>query len=423
MDRARQSGAFRFPEEREQGHHHQQRLQSFAQQDGEGADEEGGCIACAALDRLLGLHQQAVDRVGLRRERRNGRPRGQRAAIGAHRRLEALAQGRITQVQLRFDRFHAIEVGRQRQLRRLAGGAVAVRLEARGDAAAREREALGTFGHRTCRMRTQVAEHGTRAIQAQCWRQLRRASPREVTEAGHQARRRAAGGKRLRTGGRFGGVGQRAGVIRQRPAVGFRQLRRIRGHRRARHALGDHLVERQGAAFVGTRLVGEIDRRRRQLCAGNAIAASARAVAAGALCAVQARRMRKIRRLRRRGGNGIRLQQGIGQRMRLLRDGGRRSLRLDQSPQLVRAGQQRAGCRHRRQVGDVAPRRARKFLHLGVFRCAGHRAIRDRASVVGREVIQHLPGLRHGRGDVGGARAGGERQQRRKQRHVADANR
>ena len=91
----------------------------------------GGDFLCA--------YQETIDSIGLLHHRFHGSAARQRSAIGAHRRFKLGAQRAVTRIKLRFDRFHPIEVSRQRQLGGLCLRTSTVSRQARRQSRPRQR--------------------------------------------------------------------------------------------------------------------------------------------------------------------------------------------------------------------------------------------------------------------------------------------
>jgi len=117
-------------QEGQQCHHHQQRLQPLARQDGEGADEGGGRTGSGPLQQLPGLGKQRVSLVRQCLDLDTGGRARQRAAVGAHGGFDATAQRAVARVQARLVGLDSVQVGRQRELH----GILHVTLAVGGDA-------------------------------------------------------------------------------------------------------------------------------------------------------------------------------------------------------------------------------------------------------------------------------------------------
>jgi hypothetical protein len=120
------------------------------------------------------------------------------------------------------------------------------------------------------------------------------------------------------------------------------------------------------------------------------------------------------------------MQQRVGQRVCLAGDRIGLGLGRHRADQLIGLAPQRRRFRARRQGHDLRPRGSGELAHLGIFGRAHHTAVLHRASVIGGQVIEHLPGLRHrGGGVLRQCRQGGKHAQAQQQEGQAareDAN-
>ena len=395
VDPGQHLGAAGLAQQRDHGDDDQQCFEALAQQDGEGRHEAGGGRGAVLSQHLLGLREQAVEFVDLGLQRGRIGAAGEARAQPRHGGLDLHHQRLVAGREQRFDRLEAVQVGRQGEVAGALRIACAMGRHRLAQQAARHRQRRSRIlrlGLRRFRMPAQVSHDlRGRVGRAQLRGELRGRGADVALEVELRAQRRIGLQPRPARLRQRGGIRDRAAVGGQRPEILAGQPP-IAGHRGAFQALFDDLVEREHAALVGARAIGEIDRRRIQAGAGRAVAGPGGAVAARAQLRVQRLAARVMRRTGRHQRDRVGLHQQRGQATRLQRDSLRLGLVLDGLPQCGGIALQLRGLRRGRQRVDRRGGGRRELQHLVVFERVDHFAAGHRLAIVHRDVVEQPPG-------------------------------
>ena len=241
-------------------------------------------------------------------------------------------------------------------------------------------------------MATQVSRDRPRLRLADPCRQLGRRRLGEGGQVGEGgADRRVALPEAPALGGLSLGEGEPAHMEGQGPAVLGRQMGEA-GHGRALQPLIDHLVEAKHAALTGALHIRKGDRGRVEPLGAGAVGASGDAMADRALPGIERRAAGQVGRERRHQRARIGCQHRAGERLGPVANDARVGLVPDGRLQSLGVADQTGLGRGGRQGIQAGPDLAAELDHLAVFGRIGHLAVRHRAGVVDRDVVEQPPG-------------------------------
>ena len=338
-----------------------------------------------------GLGEQFVQRLDLASQFGDGRVSADRAAHLAHGGFDAQHEGVVARRQRRFDRLEAVEIGGEREIRRLAFVARLIGRQTFAQLLACYVERARGLLDDGLGMPPQISGQGVSLGGPHGDGQGGRrdlGQGLEIRKAG--AHRRILVPELLAGGGPLLSEGEASDVEGQVPLLVGRQMGEAR-HRRAVETLIDDLIQAERTALPRPIEICKGDGRRVEIGRQRPVAAARRAVAGGAVLRVERRPSGKIRRPDGRQGCRIGDKQLSGQSMRLTGHdrgillGGDRSFKrpgLADQPRLSRMD--REGC-------DPFAHLGRELIHLRVFGRAYDLAVLDRSAVVHREIVEKTP--------------------------------
>ena len=317
MDPRHRFAAAGLAHERDDGRQHQHRLEPFAQQDQQRAEEGGGRSQPVAGEFVLRAIEQRVDARHLRLHRVGTLCAADRVAQRHHLALDFHAQRRIDVVEAAFDQLEALEVGGDRGLACALLVAARVELRTFVELAARECERRRTGRRQRLGMRGEPRERRQR-LGAVLRLHLGGRRADQILQRGEGLLALASLPRRLGLRERFGRLAHRCEVERECPALVVRQLL-VAAHRGAGDAQRHGVVQPIEAAHAHAIGIVEVGRRRIEPLGRRAIAAPVGAVATRAVGVVQAGRVGQLGRCAWRDREAVRRDhvglQPIGRRV------------------------------------------------------------------------------------------------------------